>query len=68
MKNLRSQVSRAGIYTLGDMFTCLEKNMDLVSFLTVVLEGKSLSVNQWVESVTSPFEVHKKKIEKSTSK
>jgi hypothetical protein len=35
VKNLRSQVSRAGIYTLGDMFTCLAKNMDLVCFLFV---------------------------------
>lgn len=32
VKNLRSQVSRAAIYTLGDMYTCLEKHMDLVSF------------------------------------
>ncbi|XP_028409704.1 TOG array regulator of axonemal microtubules protein 1-like isoform X3 [Dendronephthya gigantea] len=34
VKNLRSQVSRAGIYVLGDMFTCLERNMDLDLELT----------------------------------
>ena len=31
-KNLRSQVSRLALICLGDMFTGLKKNMDMVSF------------------------------------